>query len=100
VLREKNESALDEEMVEEITYNQWESTGRGNIVTKTSSSEEFIDELLSQLDSLVTHHLVFVSQAKYFNDLKGDLKEGEVIIVADFSENYAFVVQDYSRFLL
>ncbi|KAK3929167.1 ARL14 effector protein [Frankliniella fusca] len=85
---------FDSEMVEEVTYNQWECTDRGNIITKISSIEDFVEDLVTLLEDLVTHHFIFKEQSSYFNERLNTLKDGEVVIVGDFAENYSFLVQN------
>ena len=43
------------------------------------------------------HHYISKSQSQYLKQLKLNLKHDEVIVVGDFSENYAFIVQDASQ---
>ncbi|KAE8741802.1 hypothetical protein FOCC_FOCC012663 [Frankliniella occidentalis] len=81
-------------IITDIVYNQWESTDRGNIITRTSTVEEFTEDFLGQLEDLVTHHFIFKCQSQYFTELQKQLEDGEIIVVGDFAENYSFVVQD------
>lgn len=48
-LQEKLEVHFDSEMVDSVTYNLWESTDRGQIVTLTDSTEDFITKFQSQV---------------------------------------------------
>lgn len=93
-LRLELEKFFDDEMIDEVTYNQWETTDRGNILTLTNSVEDFIDRFLQQLEDLVTHHFIFQKQAKYMQNCVRDLKVGELLLVGDFAENYSFIVQN------
>jgi len=93
-LRDLLEKAFDSEMIEEVTYNQWDTADRCDLSTFTKTIEDFNDIFLTQLEQLATHHFTFKQQANYFIDLQNQLKIGEVLIVGDFAENYSFVVQD------
>ncbi|KAK3912458.1 ARL14 effector protein [Frankliniella fusca] len=85
---------FDSEMVEEVTYNQWESTDRGNIITRISSIEDFIEDFVNLMEDLITHHYIYKEQSAFFNERLNDLQDGEVVIVGDFAENYTFLVND------
>ncbi|KAK3915229.1 Asparagine--tRNA ligase [Frankliniella fusca] len=57
-------------------------------------TDEFVETLISQLKDLLPHHHISKAPSKYLSYVKENLKEGEVIVVSDFSENYSFIVQD------
>jgi hypothetical protein len=40
------------------------------------------------------HAFITRAQSTFYSDTKPDMKEGEVLVVCDFAENYSFVVQD------
>ena len=96
-LREKLQVLLDEEMVDSVTFNQWESADRCNIFTKSSPTEDFIDDFTDKVEALVTLHFIFKEQVSFLNQLKQDLELNEMIVVGDFAENYSFVVQDSAQ---
>ena len=47
-LQETLEVHFDSEMIDSVTYNLWESTDTGNIVTLTETTENFITNFISQ----------------------------------------------------
>lgn len=49
---------------------------------------------MEKLTKLLVHDFVSTQQSQYFRNSKDSLKEGEFIVTLDFSENYAFVVQE------
>jgi hypothetical protein len=49
-LQETLEVHFDSEMVDSVTYSQWETTDRGNMVTLTDSTENFISNFISQVN--------------------------------------------------
>ncbi|XP_015122678.1 uncharacterized protein LOC107045064 [Diachasma alloeum] len=77
----------------EITYKQWTTTDRCTTIDKSDSVEQFTGILFKSLNKLVWHHNVAQQQSQHLRDVKNDLKAGELVVVMDFSENYAFVVQ-------
>ncbi|KAK3931888.1 Protein FAM153B [Frankliniella fusca] len=72
---------FDSEMVEEVTYNQWESTDRGNIITRISSIEDFIEDFVNLMEDLITHHYIYKEQSAFLNERLNALQDGEVVIV-------------------
>lgn len=92
-LEEALQIHFDSEMVDEVTYNQWDSTDRSNYTTFTKSTEDFIASFVEQVEELVTHDFYYKEQFKYLKNLTTNMAEGEVIVTMDFGENYTFVVQ-------
>ena len=93
-----DESDRENEILEEaISFKQWITADRSELLTQTASVEEFIDILCGQLDNITTHSFVAKSQANYLKTLKEEIKQEEVIVLGDFSENFKFVVQDESQ---
>jgi hypothetical protein len=56
-----------------------------------------MQELSEKLMNLKTHHFIAKEQSNYLEKIKATLKDGEVLVQCDFSENYAFVVQDAAQ---
>lgn len=56
--------------------------------------DEFIDMFCEKLDKLRFHHFISKQQNEHLQKLKDELAVGEVLVLADFSENFAFIVQD------
>ena len=80
--------------IEEITYKQWESIDRTDLVTHTDTVPEFVEKLIGKLQTLKLHQFIHSQQTSYYYSMKENLAPGEVLVVGDFSENYAFVYQD------
>ena len=80
--------------VNEITFKQWVSTDRTELLTLCKSVEEFTSTLVEKLVILRNHMFIDNQQQSFFRTYKEDLQEGEVLAVGDFSENYSFVYQD------
>ena len=49
---------------------------------------------MAALQKLQLHDFIAQNQAKFLADKKENLTSGELIVIADFSVNYSFVVQD------
>ncbi|KAK3913425.1 ARL14 effector protein [Frankliniella fusca] len=96
-LQEMIELYFAEEMIEDIKYNQWKSTDRSEMASITCSGEEFIDDFFKQLQLLVTHDFIAHQQSSFYREKMKNLEEGEVIINADFAENYTYVIQESAQ---
>lgn len=62
--------------------------------TLTESKEEFVSSFVEKLHKLLFHDFVATQQAQYFKTTKENLRPGEFVVTLDFSENFAFVVQE------
>ena len=65
-------------MIDKVTYNQWETTDRGNLATMTENSDDFTPEFISHVDNLITHNLVTIQQNDFYRQKIQNLEEGEV----------------------
>ncbi|XP_043278835.1 uncharacterized protein [Venturia canescens] len=85
---------LDENGIDEVTYKYWISKPRTSMETFVKSSTDFVDNFCENLLALLPHHYIAKKQASYLRSLKESLKQNEYIVICDFSENYAFVIQN------
>lgn len=72
----------------------WISKPRTSLTTVLQNATEFIDEFCEKMESLLSHAFIAKKQSTYVHNLKESLKQGEFLVVCDFAENYAFVVQE------
>ena len=79
---------------DEISYKAWVSVDHRTLETLTKSTEDFVNTLLEASANLRKHDFIAKQQASFLADLKANLKEGEVIVMGDFSENYSFIILD------
>ena len=80
--------------VDEIKYKLWTKQDRCNLIEVAESTEEYSTSLMKNIIDMAEHHYIAKSQSKYFKNLKENLLPNEAILVGDFAENYAFVVQN------
>ena len=59
--------------------------------------KDFVKSIAKATVDLLHHHHVSKAQSKSFADLKANLKDDEIILTGDYSENYKYVVQDESQ---
>ena len=88
---------LEENLIDNITYKQWTAVDRSTLETMTKPSDEFVETLCEKLEALQSHSFIATQQSKFYEECKASLKPGEVVVSADFSENYAFVLQDAAQ---
>lgn len=80
-----------------ITFKQWVNEPQCTLETITKNISEFVDYFCDQIETLLLHDFICKAQASYVKNKKESLKEGEFLIVSDFAENYAFVVQNAAQ---
>ena len=80
-----------------MTYKQWTSTDRCDLITIQNDLDEYCYILCAKLKILGPHDFIAKQQSQFLRSLKEQLEEGHVIILSDFSENYGFVIQDAAQ---
>ena len=83
--------------MEQIVYKQRVSTDRSTLETYCASAEEFVDTVCEKLELLRPHSFVAREQASFYAKCKSSLQPGEILVTADVSENYSFVLQDAAQ---
>ena len=56
--------------------------------------DDLIEDTIAAMNKLTVHSYIAKSQANYFKHRKAELEMYEAIVLADFAENYEFVIQD------
>ena len=79
---------------ETVSYSQWTTVDRTNLVTMEQQVGDFIEDLVEDVMELKYHHFVAKKQAEFYRYLKDNLKEGECLITCDFAQNYTSTIQD------
>lgn len=79
--------------ITEIQYKYWEQKPRCTLVTRNDDIENFIKKFCNDAETLRYHAFIAKEQASYHRFTKENLKDGECIVIVDFAENYAFVIQ-------
>ena len=90
----EDEYEVDMNMGDSISYKQWVSTDRCTLLDHIEQRDVFMLHLSQCIVRLTRHHVVSKSQSRTFSDMKKNVGEREAVVVADFSENYSFVIQD------
>lgn len=84
----------EEEMPDNVMYKQWVTTDRAEMAILIKPQEEYFDTLIEKLESLKSHHYISKIQNRFLKEKKHQLSPAECIVLADFAENFTFVVQD------
>jgi len=93
-LRLRIETLYDETCMDEIAFKRWTHTDRSNLETVVKKIDDFLSEFFQCIKLYQHHAFITRAQSTFYSDTKQDMKEGEVLVVCDFAENYSFVVQD------
>ena len=75
---------MDNNMVDSVEYKQWLSTDRSTLETLSKSGEEFLWSS--------THSFIAKQQSMFQAEVRSNLADGVFQVIADFSENYSFVL--------
>ena len=78
----------------DVIFQQWENTGRSELVKRCMSIDDFVELLVKRIDALTSHSFLAKCQSKYLNKRKEELEDDYLLILAEFAENYAFFTQD------
>lgn len=87
-------SAWQNEYMDTLTYKQWISKPRTTLTTCLQDPIEFAQDLCEKLKDLVPHNFIAGQQASFLKAQKESLGDDEFLVISDFAENYAFVIQN------
>ena len=88
------ERCFNEEEIEEIEFKQWTTTDRSSLQTIVQSTDKFIESFLDKLETPIRDDFIAKQQFRYLAKRKESLKEGEFLVIRDFSGNFSFFAQD------
>ena len=80
------EEVYEQNNITNITHLQWTHTDRSALETLTKDTETFIKTLRNEAFIFQTHNFIAKSQSEFLKALKLKIKEGEFVIIGDFSE--------------
>ena len=89
-----NSDSEDDDDEKNITFKQWTTCDRSELITCSLPLEDFIAKLCDLLNDITFHSYIAKAQAAYLKKVKENLKSNEVIVLGDFAENHTFLVQD------
>lgn len=88
---------MDKNLIDTVVYKQWVSVDRSTLETFSKSADDFVDNFCEKLEVLLPRSFITRHQSSFQTQLKEELLPGEFLVVADFSENYSFVLQDEAQ---
>ena len=87
---ENGDEQLEEMEEDTISFCQWTSVDRSQLVSMELPISEFIFTLAHKLGDLTSHSFIAKAQAQYLKQCKNELKAGDFVILLDFAENYNY----------
>ncbi|KAJ8672450.1 hypothetical protein QAD02_003709 [Eretmocerus hayati] len=81
------------DLMAEVGANGSGKSSAMSLQTKTEAFSEFIQTLSQDVVRLVTHHFIAENQKEFLAYCKQNLDAFTIIVLMDFAENYAFVIQ-------
>ena len=97
VLREYLSAVMDDHIIDNVIFKQWVSVDRSTLETFSKSADDFVEIFCEKIQTLLPHSFIAAQQATFYKDTKETSQPGEVLVTADFSENYAFILQDAAQ---
>ena len=82
---------------DQISFKQWVTVDRTDLVEIVEDLDEFIDNLSLDIWNLTTHEFIRQQQSCYLKNLQNNLAENHLIVIGDFSENYFVIIQDAAQ---
>lgn len=83
--------------IDQVQYSTWTGTDRSTLQTVTVDVTDFVEEFSHKLQVLKPHSFIAKQQSQFISQKKIDLRNGEVLVMFDFSENYSYIAQDASQ---
>ncbi|CAH1107680.1 unnamed protein product [Psylliodes chrysocephalus] len=93
-LRTILENLFTDNFLDELKCNQWTQVDRCSLETIIKSTDDFVDFFIESIPKVLQHDFIAKQQAEYFQTVKSNLEVGQILVVADFSENYSFLLQN------
>lgn len=90
-------SVLEASDKEHAVFQQWLTTDRCNLETIIKPVDEFVPYFVEKIDRLITHDFIYKKQSSFLRNKKDSLKQGEILAICDFSENYSFIIQNAAQ---
>lgn len=85
---------LNRNKIETVSYKQWIAKSRTTLEDQELKTTEFCKAFSTYAKQLLHHSFIAKEQGNFLKEAKNNLKNDEILVLCDFSENYAFVMQD------
>lgn len=80
--------------VKNITHKQWVTKPKTSLEKITITTDKFVQNFCKAARIFLKHSFIARKQNSHFQNVKKNLKSDESLIICDFAENYAFVIQN------
>lgn len=94
LLEDSLKSAMEDANIDIIHYKNWSFIRRAKLETLEQTTSEFIEDFCEKMKQLTPHAFIAKQQSSFMKETRESLQDNEFLVVCDFAENYAFVVQD------
>lgn len=84
---------FENNFIENITFNAWNSTDRTSLNTFCDTTETFLEKLAFNLVNLLKHDFIAQKQSKFLKNAKESLQADVFIVLLDFSQNCGTIIQ-------
>ena len=91
----RDDLLMDDNMIDSVVFRQWVSFDRSTLETKPA--DEFVESFCEKLELVLPHSFIAMQQASFYKDHKSTLQPEELLVTAEFSENYSFILQDAAQ---
>ena len=88
---------MDENIIDSIVFKQWVSVDTSTLKTDTKPGDEFVESFWKKLELLLPHSFITMQQTSLYKDRESTLQPGELLVTANLSENYSFVLQNKAQ---
>lgn len=85
------DNLMDDSMIDNVIFKQWVSVDRSTV---SMTTDDFVEPFCEKLELLLPHSFIATQQSSFFKDCRST---GELVVSADFSENYSIVLQDAAQ---
>lgn len=93
-VQEKIFELLGETFHDEITFKQWTTTDRSNLISLKESTDDYVNLVIKKLTDLAPHSFLAKNQSLFLRERKENLNHNSMLLLGDFAENYNFMIQD------
>ena len=87
------EKVFEKNHINKVSYKHWGSKSRAALETVRVPVKTFIPTFEKSRKLFIVHSFIADQQSSYHRFLKNNLQDDRGLIVCDFAENYAFVIQ-------
>ena len=85
---------FEKHQVNNVSYKKWVSQPRTSLEIIQQSTKEFVTDFVQSAGPFMRHVFISKEQDRFYRERIDNLQNDECVVVCDFAENYAFVIQN------